>query len=149
MVKLVVTDAQGRTSAAYQQVSVKNGGLSVYIGTSRDALKTSATTLYGTANIPMPFFSTTTGGDKHYSYRWDFSDGGNATDKDPTHTFMKEGVYPVSLTVHDASGNVAYAQLVVIIAPNPDRDGDGVPDYDASGNVLDACPGVFGPASNR
>lgn len=36
-----------------------------------------------------------------------------------------------------------------MISPNLDRDGDGVLDYDSSGRILDACPDVFGPASNK
>lgn len=59
-VKLVITDANGRSSTAYQQVSVGNG-LSVQIGNSRDPLKTSATTLYGIIGVPVPFFSNTKG----------------------------------------------------------------------------------------
>ena len=62
---------------------------------------------------------------------------------------MSEGVYPVTLSVHDASGNVAYAQLTVILSPNLDRDNDGMLDYDTVGNVQDACPDVFGPVSNK
>lgn len=97
----------------------------------------------------MPFFSNTHGGDGHYAYQWDFSDGGSAPDKDPLHTFTKEGTYPVSLIVRDNSGNIAYAELVVITIKNPDQDGDGVPDTDKNGNILDACPLVSGPASNK
>lgn len=128
---------------------MKNGGLSVQISESSDPLKTSYTSLNGMVGVPMSFVSTTSGGDGHYGYRWDFSDGGTAQDKDVLHTFMKEGVYPVSLTVRDTSGNVAYARSVVVISPNPDRDNDGVLDYDSDGNVLDLCPDAAGPSSNR
>lgn len=148
-VKLSATDANGHKTVSYQQVSAGNGGLSVQIGDSLAPLHTSSTTLLGSVGIPMNFFSTTAGGDGHYTYHWDFSDGGSASDKDPSHTFMKEGVYPVSLTVHDTSGNVAYSQLTVVISPNPDGDGDGVLNYDGDGKVLDLCPHVAGPASNK
>lgn len=156
-VKLVVTDANGQSSTSYQQVFVRDAktgtGIALQIGLKNSAtnapLSTAASTLYGTVAIPMPFFSNTTGGDGHYTYEWDFSDGGKATEKDPVHTFMKDGIYPVSLVVHDTSGNIAYAELVVIIIKNPDQDGDGVLDFDKNGSVLDACPLVYGPASNR
>lgn len=62
---------------------------------------------------------------------------------------MKEGIYQVLLVVRDTSGNIAYAELTVIISLNPDRDGDGMLDRDVSGNILDFCPDVFGPASNK
>ncbi|EKD30171.1 MAG: fibronectin type III protein [uncultured bacterium (gcode 4)] len=149
LVKLIITDAVGHSSTAYQQVSVKNTGLSVQIGNVRNPLTTASTTLYGTVDVPMPFFSNTVGWDGNYSYHWDFSDGGTATDKDPFHVFTREGIYGVPLTVHDTSGNTAYAELTVILSPNLDRDNDGIRDYSATGNILDVCPDVFGAASNR
>jgi PKD repeat protein len=33
------------------------------------------------------------------SWKWDFGDGTTSTDKNPTHTYLKEGTYPVTLTV--------------------------------------------------
>ncbi len=156
-VKLVITDSRERSSTTYQQVFVRSResgtGISLQIGirnpTNNTPIGTVASTLYGTVGVPMPFFSNTQGGDGRYSYEWDFSDGERATEKDPLHTFMKDSVYPVSLIVRDASGNIAYAQLVVITIRNPDQDGDGVLDADKNGNILDACPLVFGPASNK
>lgn len=62
---------------------------------------------------------------------------------------MNEGVYPVPFIVRDGLGNVASAQLTVIISPNLDKDKDGVLDYNAKGNILDVCPDIFGPASNK
>lgn len=38
------------------------------------------------------------------SYEWDFGDGTKVTDADPEHTFAKNGVYHVKLTVTDPSG---------------------------------------------
>lgn len=53
------------------------------------------------------------------------------------------------LTVRDTSGNIAYAELTVILSPNLDRDNDGIHDYATAGNILDVCPDVFGTVSNR
>lgn len=55
----------------------------------------------------------------------------------------------MTFTVHDTSGNVGYAQSTVTISPNPDRDNDGVLDYDADGKILDLCPDVAGSAANK
>ncbi len=62
---------------------------------------------------------------------------------------MHEGVYSVPLTVRDTSGNVAYAELTVVLSPNLDKDNDGLTDYASNGGILDVCPTVFGPASNK
>lgn len=51
--------------------------------------------------------------------------------------------------MYDSASNIAYAQLVVIIVPNRDPDGDGILNYDSAGNILDMCPDVFGPLSNK
>lgn len=44
---------------------------------------------------------------------------------------------------------MAHAQLTVIVSKNPDRDGDGVLDYNDDGSIRDVCPDVKGPASNK
>ncbi len=35
---------------------------------------------------------------------WDFGDGTNSTQKNPTHTYKKDGIYVVTLTVVDNDG---------------------------------------------
>lgn len=89
----------------------------------------SAGALTGLIGVPMNFYSTPSGGDGTYSYHWEFSDNGTASLQNPSHIFTQAGTYPVTLVSRDASGNVAFAQLVVTILDNPDRDGDGVLDY--------------------
>jgi hypothetical protein len=37
-------------------------------------------------------------------YDWDFGDGGQATEANPSHVYTASGVYTVTLTVTDASG---------------------------------------------
>jgi PKD repeat protein len=55
------------------------------------------------------------------SYSWDFGDGSTSKEKDPTHTYAKNGNYSVKLTVSDAeySANVQHTVSVtdVYIAP--------------------------------
>jgi hypothetical protein len=44
---------------------------------------------------------------------------------------------------------MAFAQLTVVVSIDPDKDKDGLYDYDASSRILDVCPDVFGPTSNK
>jgi len=39
------------------------------------------------------------------SWRWDFGDGSTSSEQNPTHTYVQEGVYTVSLTVSEADGD--------------------------------------------
>ena len=39
------------------------------------------------------------------SWLWNFGDGSTDTARDPVHTFIKQGVYPVTLTISSANGN--------------------------------------------
>ena len=53
-------------------------------------------------------------------YQWDFGDGNQSTQQNPTHQYAYPGQYPVSLTVTDNEGaNDTYSILVEIIHPYP------------------------------
>lgn len=132
---MAVTDENGRTSTSYDQVSV---------GTeNRLTLRIQANPIWGYEPLPVSFTSFVAGGKPGYTYRWDFKDGSYSSEAHPAHTFQKTGVYPVSLIVRDTIGNTAFAQVVIQVVDNPDRDHDGTP------NVSDVCPDVYGPKSNR
>ena len=56
-----------------------------------------------------------------FTYLWDFGDGTNSTDKGPTHTFLDDGVFNVSLNVTDEAGGWGIASVRVTVynlAPN-------------------------------
>lgn len=42
------------------------------------------------------------------SFKWDFGDGGTASGQSVTHTFTSPGVFPVTLTITDLGGSVAF-----------------------------------------
>jgi hypothetical protein len=52
------------------------------------------------------------GGDR---VRWDFGDGGTSTERNPTHTFEKPGLYTVTLTVTDAGGASAQGRIQIAV----------------------------------
>ncbi len=49
---------------------------------------------------------------------WDFGDGGSDTVEDPSHVFVDDGSYPVTMTVTDADGSVASFTEVVNVSVN-------------------------------
>ncbi len=48
-------------------------------------------------------------------YAWDFGGGATSTERDPSHTFAGEGVYPVSLTASDANGETSSVTIDVAV----------------------------------
>ncbi len=52
-------------------------------------------------------------------YQWDFGDGNNSTQENPTHTFATPNTYVVSLTVTSANGCVNNINQNITVYPNP------------------------------
>ena len=69
-------------------------------------------------------------------YSWTFGDGGASVDANPTHTYLKPGIYAVTLTVEDDYERADFVQLITV-------SGDAV---QLPGLALDAPDEVeFGP----
>lgn len=64
------------------------------------------------------------------AHLWDFGDGTTSTQASPTHIFSAPGIYPVSLTVTDASGHTNTFTITQQIFDTSDADGVamGTPD---------------------
>ena len=68
------------------------------------------------------------GGVEPYSWYWDFGDGNTSDEQFPTHYYISEGEFPVTLTVTDANGSVANDTTRSRIEQDFEADAGG--DYD-------------------
>jgi PKD repeat protein len=59
--------------------------------------------LTGTAPLTVSFTDLSTG--TITSWAWDFGDGGTSTQRNPVHTYQKQGTYKVRLTVSGPAGS--------------------------------------------
>ncbi|MEM6342586.1 MAG: PKD domain-containing protein [Bacteroidota bacterium] len=59
---------------------------------------------YGCAPLPISFTDETLGASPAVAWSWNFGDGNTSTQQNPTHTYVSDGFYTVSLTVTDANG---------------------------------------------
>lgn len=79
----------------------------------------SATPLQGTPPLAVTFSSAGSSGLGTLRYAWNFGDGRAAAEANPSHTFAEPGVYKVSLSVSDLSGDSANASLTVRVNNSP------------------------------
>jgi len=98
-IQFTVTDNEGKTHAVQTTVVVANANPVVNAGNSAS----------GKTNTPMQFLGSFTdaGLDDTHTIVWNFGDGTTATGiLNPTHIYIAEGTYIVTLTVTDKDGGV-------------------------------------------
>lgn len=90
---------------------------------------------YGTAPLTVQFTANATDGvvDENNGYLWDFGDGAQTTEKDPTHTFIP-GVYEVSVTITALWGEEVTEYLTVYVYEN---------DYSANGRNVTKTTKIY------
>jgi hypothetical protein len=73
-----------------------------------------------TANVTegLPPLTVTFSSPTGERLQWDFGDATSSTERSPSHTFKKPGLYPVTLTVTDADGGSARNHLLVAVDRN-------------------------------
>src|SRR5437867_2026898 len=71
-----------------------------------------------TADSPMTFNATASGGTSPYSFSWNFGDDTTGTGNPVTHTYSSSGVFLVVLTVVDAASHTAVASRGGVIVQN-------------------------------
>ncbi len=89
------------TSGAFMQVNA--GAYDVFV-TKLQALLADFTATPTTGFYPLTVAFSDTSEGTASSWFWDFGDGGNATTKNPSHTYTAAGSYTVTLTVSGTGG---------------------------------------------
>ena len=94
----------------------------------------------GTAPLTVNFHDNSTHYDNITQWFWDFGDGTNSTEQNPTHNYTVAGVYTVRLTVTETDGDVStctkenYITVALrIIITNPTT---GSPVYTKAGKTI-------------
>jgi len=112
-IKLRVLDATGEPSIGEITVTVTETLRPSAIINIKD--QENSNLAVGTSYIFSGEESTSPSG-KIKKYSWNFSDGGNGSNRTVSHTFEKPGKYVVSLTVSDESENKGEADLTVNVS---------------------------------
>lgn len=74
----------------------------------------------GTVPLAVTFTPSISGGVAPLTYAWTFGDGGTSASSAPTHAYMAQGTFDVSLTVTDANGLTGSAtRLGYIVGTSP------------------------------
>jgi len=74
----------------------------------------------GDVDEEIQFTGFATGGVEPYTWHWDFGDGEEATEQNPTHAYTEAGVFNVTLTVTDDEGTIATdTTTATIVGPQP------------------------------
>lgn len=86
----------------------------------------------GTPPFPVTFYANAVGGQRPYTYEWDFADGTPlSTEQNPIHIFTMPGYYNVRLTLTDANSRTHTTYIAVDAGelPPPPPAGAGVTIY--------------------
>lgn len=97
-VSLTVKEADGDTDT-----EVKTGCIKV--ADTEPTARFSASLRSGAEPLTVSFMDLSTSHDGVASWSWSFGDGSTSTERNPKHTFSRDGNYTVSLTVMEADGD--------------------------------------------
>jgi PKD repeat protein len=71
----------------------------------------SASPRAGTHPLTVEFTNRTQG--TYYSQCWDFGDGCESLEREPTHDYQNPGIFTVTLTLYDASYRILTAEAIL------------------------------------
>jgi PKD repeat protein len=102
-VTLTATNAAGSNTATQTNYITVNPAPTAAFGVSNSSGAT------------VSFANSSSGGAT--SYAWNFGDGGTSGATNPTHTYLNDGTYTVTLTAINACGATTATQTVTIVTP--------------------------------
>ncbi len=89
---------------------------------------TPATQNFLPAGNLVSFLDQTTPASTLWTYTWDFDDGGNSTQQNPSHTYMGIGTFDVTMSVTNGKCTSQVNHPVTILPPPPTAMFDTIPD---------------------
>jgi PKD repeat protein len=104
-VTLTVTDDNGASDMAYQQVAVYEGNQAPVAAFSAEANRLVVTFTDQSSDLDGVIAA----------WSWDFGDGASSTEQNPTHTYTASGTYNVTLTVTDDDGDTGLASQALSV----------------------------------
>lgn len=85
---------------------------SVFVGEMTEAPTASFT--HSISDLTVSFNNTSTSG----NFVWDFGDGTNTTQGNPTHTYLSAGTYTVCLSATNGCGSDSFCQTITVAGPD-------------------------------
>jgi PKD repeat protein len=75
----------------------------------------------GIIDAPVNFYGSAIGGFPPYEWEWDFGDGNNSNQQNPSHIYENSGEYEITLTVEDQRGFQAVdtTMITILLENNP------------------------------
>jgi PKD repeat protein len=136
-VTLTVTDNESGATSDVALVTIGDG-LVAYVHGSYN----------GIACQPVQFTGAATGGSQPYYWYWDFGDGADSTQQNPSHIYCDSGNYRIILTVIDSLDIISNDVTAVHIDPSPPLEADAHGPYTGTtctqiqftGSATGGCP---------
>lgn len=107
---VTATDATGDTAQATVLITVGNDAVPV--------VSISANPTSGAAPLPVAFTASVAGGNAPLTFAWSFGDATSAATMNANHTYTADGSFQAKLTVTDADGDTAAANVTIVVNSN-------------------------------
>ena len=129
-VSLTVTDNGGTINEDDNEQATDEDAVSAVITDLNPEAEFYASSTYGIDSLTVAFYDNSTSYDGILSWLWEFGDGENSTEKNPTHLFTV-GSYTITLTVSEKDGDTSTQTKPNYIniehAPNTQPTADFIP----------------------
>jgi PKD repeat protein len=140
-ITLNVTDDDGATDANTTTATIAD---------TKPTANFSSTPTTGPEPLTVDFTDNSTSFDGITAWEWDFGDGDNSSEQNPTHVYANEGLYTVTLTVYEADGNSDTEAKVNYITVTDGNGGNQPPVADANGTYtgVEGVPTTYNGSSS-
>ncbi|MGE4444429.1 MAG: PKD domain-containing protein [Candidatus Altimarinota bacterium] len=137
IIRLGVEDNCGNISSSESTIHNDNSNLSLQIQTNITP---------GSGSLEVDFTSITNC--QNCTYSWDFGDGKNSQDKNPSHTFTNSGNYNVTLKITDPNNNTAQAKVSIYVGSSVKDKLDELEKEIGKNNIIDEIKDIINENEN-